>query len=437
PGDVALYPGALEPGPAKLLSSWDKLETLLVVIPDECRHPGPVSTTLVVVFEPLIALAGYRHLARAWPSCGLSAQYSFVTCESAVKRLLAGCSVYIYISSLPLPNFPVCTVIYALLSVRGVKMSTATPIESRVPFTNSSSPATTLRFLSYNVRYDSKPDNISVRKTIQSLPQGLPVQPSPYYADVTEKPWSTRRIGIVNDILWPRVDVYGAQELLKRQVDDVQELLGAEWDHVGVGRDNGKEAGEYSAIFYRKAAVTLLSWDTFWLSNTPFQPSKYPGAGSYRICTTAHFQLAGSSRVFTFMNSHLDDRSDAQRRLASSLMLHRAGYESSLGNRSVIMSGDFNSPTSGADGGAYQIITGAIPGVPINETFRSKFPWSGGGGYGSGNGTSGFVMVDVKATTPPQRRSGDFATFSGFRRVGDAAALSRIDYIFGGSNGGW
>lgn len=32
---------------------------------------------------------------------------------------------------------------------------------------------------------------------------------------------------------------------LSRQVNDLQELLGPEWDHRGVGRDDGKEAGEF------------------------------------------------------------------------------------------------------------------------------------------------------------------------------------------------
>jgi hypothetical protein len=49
------------------------------------------------------------------------------------------------------------------------------------------------------------------------------------------------------------------QEAKKRQVDDLQILLGNGWAHVGVGRNDGKAAGEYSAIFYQKSVdqVTL------------------------------------------------------------------------------------------------------------------------------------------------------------------------------------
>ena len=50
---------------------------------------------------------------------------------------------------------------------------------------------------------------------------------------------------------------------------------------------------QYSPIFWKKSLLRLLDWDYFWLSSTPFEVgSKYPGAGSVRICTVAHFQLA-------------------------------------------------------------------------------------------------------------------------------------------------
>lgn len=41
---------------------------------------------------------------------------------------------------------------------------------------------------------------------------------------------------------------------MKRQVDDLQVLLGDDWGWIGVGRDDGEERGEYSPIFYRKYA---------------------------------------------------------------------------------------------------------------------------------------------------------------------------------------
>ena len=67
-----------------------------------------------------------------------------------------------------------------------------------------------LRFMTYNVRYDSQRNDITVQQTLDSLPAGIPVQPSPYYGRTGERAWSERRIGVVNDILFPNVDVVGS-----------------------------------------------------------------------------------------------------------------------------------------------------------------------------------------------------------------------------------
>ena len=75
-----------------------------------------------------------------------------------------------------------------------------------------------LRFLSYNVRYDSQRNDITVQQTLDSLPAGLPTKPSPYYGRTGERAWSERRIGVVNDILWPNVDVVGSLVSFSRMV---------------------------------------------------------------------------------------------------------------------------------------------------------------------------------------------------------------------------
>jgi endonuclease/exonuclease/phosphatase family metal-dependent hydrolase len=62
-------------------------------------------------------------------------------------------------------------------------------------------------------------------------------------------------------------------------------------------------------------------------SNTPFVPSKFPGAGSFRVCTVAHLQPRNDGTKFTVLNTHMDERSEPQRKLAASLILARARYE--------------------------------------------------------------------------------------------------------------
>src|ERR1700723_2185389 len=100
--------------------------------------------------------------------------------------------------------------------------------------------------------------------------------------------------------------------------------------------------------------------------STPFEPSKYPDAGYYRICTVAHFLHSPSMRPFTYLNTHLDNQSDNQRKLAASLLLVRGRYEAVHTNGPVLVTGDFNSPQTGHDSGAYKICTGEEAAVPVN-----------------------------------------------------------------------
>jgi len=263
------------------------------------------------------------------------------------------------------------------------------------------------------------------------LPSGLD-EPKSYYPTTKELPWSQRRLDVANTLIFEKVELFGVQEALTRQLGDLQELLGSEWGWVGVGRDDGVRAGEHCAIFYKKSVVRLVDWDSFWLSDTPFQPSKYPGASCYRVCTTAHFELLSNSRQFALTNTHLDDRSDPQRRLAASLMLARAKYEAlgadGTGSKPVFILGDFNSSASDSSSGAYKVTTGQQGQTPIDSAFASKYAVQGG---------DGFKGIDLRGVVPKQNISGHFATYTGFSSTSNYRDFQRIDFIFGGSNGGW
>ncbi|KAJ1301288.1 hypothetical protein OPQ81_003693 [Rhizoctonia solani] len=291
-------------------------------------------------------------------------------------------------------------------------------------------PVTCLRLTTWNLRYDSQPNNITVTDSIANLPDRLE-EPQPYYADASrERPWSTRRIGVAALLEFQGSSIISFQEALVRQVRDLKELLGDNWDWVGVGRDDGKERGEFSPIFFNKSVVQLKSWDTFWLTNTPFDVSKYPGAGSYRICTVAHLSLGGKD--LTLLNTHFDDQSDAQRRLAASLILHRAKYEASVTKAPVFVNGDFNSPAKGTDNGAYKIFTGELTPVPINATFAEKFAVPEDSPL-----PEDFTMIDTRGATPREKVFGHFATYTGFSNPGYTSPYGRIDFVFGGSHVKW
>lgn len=182
----------------------------------------------------------------------------------------------------------------------------------------------------------------------------------------------------------------------------------------------------FSALFQ------LKTFDTFWLSNTPFEVSKHPDTKNFRICTTAQFSTPAGD--LTVLATHWDQTSDSARALSASLILQRAQYEVEQSSRPILLFGDFNSVTSTVQGEStgYQIITGESDPVAINSTFQAKYPTTS-------NAT--FNFVNLRQATPATRRSGNFATFTGFGSSYNEtfvnASSSQIDFLFGGSNGGW
>lgn len=91
-------------------------------------------------------------------------------------------------------------------------------------------------------------------------------------------------------------------------------------------------------------------------------------------------------------------------------MLHRAQFEAQVKAHTVLLSGDFNSPQSGDDSGAYRIITGENDPLPVTSDFQSQFPIP--------NDSPAFKLLDLKAETPREFVSGHFATYTGLLNVG-------------------
>lgn len=89
-----------------------------------------------------------------------------------------------------------------------------------------------------------------------------------------------------------------------------------------------------------------------------------------------------------------------------------------------------HSPSTGADSGAYSIITGTAPPVAINATFAQRFSVPD-------DQLPNFKLIDLRGQAPRRAVSTNFATFTGFTVPNDASDWTRIDFIFGGSNLGW
>lgn len=117
--------------------------------------------------------------------------------------------------------------------------------------------------------------------------------------------WS-RRCPVLGELIrYHEFDIFGTQEGFKSQLEDLKGEL-PEYDYIGVGREDGKEEGEHSAIFYRKDMFTLLDHGDFWISETPDKPGLGWDAVCQRICSWGKFRHNESGREFVMFNLHMD-----------------------------------------------------------------------------------------------------------------------------------
>ena len=99
-------------------------------------------------------------------------------------------------------------------------------------------------------------------------------------------------------------DVVCVQEALKGQVSYLDVVL-EDYKAVGVGADNGKNEGEFTAILYKKKTVSVSKWGTFWLSDTPEKASD-GWDGEKRLCATwAVMKDKKSGKRFFIVNVRL------------------------------------------------------------------------------------------------------------------------------------
>ena len=151
--------------------------------------------------------------------------------------------------------------------------------------------------------------------------------------------WKLRCPVICGQINFEHPDIFGAQEVLKGQLRDMKALL-KDYDHIGVGRDDGKSGGEHEVIFYDRSVVTLLEDGHFWLSETPEKPGLGWDAACTRICTWGKFSSAKWGRTFYFFNLHMDHVGVVARRESAKLVVSR--IREIAKDAPVILTGDFN-----------------------------------------------------------------------------------------------
>jgi len=229
--------------------------------------------------------------------------------------------------------------------------------------------AQTVNVMSFNIRLDTEADGMNQ--------------------------WGKRIDKVTQLIRQANPDLMGVQEALHNQMMDLKNNLTA-YDFVGVGRDDGKEKGEYSAIFYKKDKFEVIEQKTFWLSETPTVPgSKSWDAAITRVVTYAVLKEKSTGKVFAYFNTHFDHiGKEARKNSAKLIKTQIAALKiASLSNKKIplIVSGDFNSE-------------------PTDEPYKTMI-----------DGT----VVKLYDARPASDLTG---TFCGFQV--DAMKCKTIDYIF-------
>lgn len=185
-----------------------------------------------------------------------------------------------------------------------------------------------------------------------------------------ENHWTARRKLLLDVVKRQKADVIGLQEALDFQI---REIVNAVRDYavVGVGRDDGKAAGEYSAILYRRDRFHVADAGTFWLSDTPsVVAAKTWGNTITRICTWARF-VDRDGQAFWHYNVHLDHQSQPSRERSTQLLAERIQARGT--DEPVVVTGDFN---VGEDNPALRALVstdGTAPS-PFVDTFRVLHP---------------------------------------------------------------
>ncbi len=234
-----------------------------------------------------------------------------------------------------------------------------------------------LRLMSFNIRYGTANDGAHA--------------------------WPHRREAVIGTIRDHAPHLLGIQEALRFQLDELGSALGR-YREVGVGRDDGRTAGEYAAILVDTTRFTVITSGTFWLSETPDVPgSMHWGNRVTRITTWVRVVDRATKDTLRVYNAHWDHESQPSRERSAVLMLARMRDGGSR-NDAILLMGDFN---SGPTNPAFVRLT-SDPGLPLRDLHRALGPYEHWGGTFNGFrgdssgekidailGESGWIAVDA------------------------------------------
>lgn len=201
--------------------------------------------------------------------------------------------------------------------------------------------------------------------------------------------WAQRRDSLNAVVEFYNPDIFCAQEALPHQMTDLARM--SRYGVAAFGRDDGRQEGEHAAILYRADRYEVQSSGSFWLSQTPGEPSYGWGSRHRRMATWAVLLDRPSGKQLTVVCTHLDHEFVDARINGAAVLLSQ--IPAIAGDGPVILVGDFNENPDG-------------PGVQavLREFQDSR------------------IVSELPAIGPD-------GTFNGFD-VTNVAPDDRIDYIF-------
>lgn len=151
--------------------------------------------------------------------------------------------------------------------------------------------------------------------------------------------WSNRKEGVANYLADENADFIGLQEVLIQQLTFLDSAL-IEYSYIGVGRDDGKQAGEFSPLFYNHNKWKVKESKYKWLSSTPDTVSRGWDAACNRVVTYAIFENVVTGTEVAVFNTHFDHQGVEARKNSAMLISRWVEDFSDLPNK--ILMGDFN-----------------------------------------------------------------------------------------------
>jgi endonuclease/exonuclease/phosphatase family metal-dependent hydrolase len=132
--------------------------------------------------------------------------------------------------------------------------------------------------------------------------------------------WLFRRNSTADMVRGLDADVVGLQEAYGFQAWGLRRRL-EDYGVTGDGR-SARRRGERCTVLFRHAALELTASETRWYGDEPTRPGiRLPKASFPRVATIVTFRPVAGGPPFTFVNTHLDERHEANRQAAVEQLL--------------------------------------------------------------------------------------------------------------------